>query len=81
MAVEREGLGHLSRTEIKNLADALNREFGEPFMPRDHVVALLDSHEGKPILRLKIGKREVELNSKMEVRSAGTAIGYPGVFR
>jgi hypothetical protein len=65
---------------MKKLVDALNREFGEPFLPKDHVVAAIDSHEGKPILRLKVGKREVELNSKMEVRSAGTAIGYPGVF-
>ena len=70
----------VSSEVMKKLAEAFNREFGEPFLPKDHVVARVEDYEGKPILALKIGKRDVEINSAMEVTSAGTAIGYPGAF-
>ncbi len=72
----------MSYDAMRMLAEALSREFGEPFLSKDQVVAKLDKDsDGAPTIRIKIGKRDIELNSKMEVICAGTAIGYPGVFR
>ena len=71
----------LSHDEMKTLADTLNREFGRPFLPNDHVVASIEKTDDEErVLRLKVSTREIIFNNKMEMIQAGGAIGYPGVY-
>lgn len=72
----------LSHDEMKTLADAFNREFGRPFLPNDHVVASIEkTDDGERVLRLKVSRREIVFNNKMEMIEVGGAIGYPGIYR
>lgn len=71
----------LSQEKMKNLAEAFNREFGEPFMSAEYVVATQAEKDGVDTIRIKIGRREIEIDNEGNVVSAGRALSYPGIFR
>ena len=55
------------------LADAINADFGPPFLEAGHVHAI---YRGNGVLQLRIGRRDADLNLITgEIDSAGTSVG------
>ena len=62
---ELEGMVNLN---LHRFAAALNREFGEPFLPAGEVSASVVHRNGEERLILRIGPRDVEITSAGMVR-------------
>jgi hypothetical protein len=61
----------VTKEQIEKFIEAINRNFGPPFLPENTVLAhMLDDDR----FMLKIGRRDVDFNFDLEVLGAGTCI-------
>lgn len=65
--------------DFVELCNQIERQFGEPFLPKGFVNAWARP-EGDSFI-LQIGRREVEFNSYAEVLSSGTFVGAEDKWR
>ena len=65
------------KANTDHLVRELNKSFGPPFLPE----GFFEAAPGGKSLKLRIGDRDVEIDGKGKVRSAGTAVGLAKRWR
>lgn len=62
--------------DYQKLAEVMNKEFGAPFLPEDHVRACVKDNGNFVLI---IGRRDIELNSNGVIVGSGTFLKEPKV--
>jgi hypothetical protein len=63
------------KAKTDTLIQALNNNFGEPFLPKGFFQARARERGHGKGLRLQIGDRDIEIDGKGHVIGAGTGVG------
>ena len=60
---------------LEKLKEILDEQFGEPFLPKDIVIAEIIKFDEKKELSITIGRRDIQIDEYGNVNSSGTFLG------
>ena len=60
---------------LETLCEIINKQFGEPFLIRDGVMAEIVTEADETLLSICIGRRDIQINAAGEVVGSGTLVG------